>query len=45
MMRTGPGRNFPGTWLYQRRPAGARDAIYPNWRLIQDPDGTQAGCW
>ena len=19
MMRTGPGRNYPGTWLYQRR--------------------------
>jgi SH3-like domain-containing protein len=42
MMRTGPARNYPGTWLYQRRDLPVRVIkTYPNWRLIQDPDGTQ----
>jgi SH3-like domain-containing protein len=42
MMRTGPGRNYPGTWLYQRRDLPIRVLkIYPNWRLIEDPDGTR----
>jgi SH3-like domain-containing protein len=42
MMRTGPGRNYPGTWLYQRRDLPVRVLkLYPNWRLIQDPDGTR----
>ena len=41
MMRTGPGRNYPGTWLYQRRDLPIRVLkTYPNWRLIEDPDGT-----
>ena len=41
-MRTGPGRNYPGTWLYQRRDLPVRVLkLYPNWRLIEDPDGTQ----
>ena len=41
-MRTGPGQNYPGTWLYQRRDLPIRVVkIYPNWRMIQDPDGTQ----
>jgi SH3-like domain-containing protein len=41
MMRTGPGRNYPGVWLYQRRDLPIRVyKIYPNWRQIQDPDGT-----
>jgi SH3-like domain-containing protein len=40
MMRTGPGRNYPGTWLYQRRDLPIRVLkTYPNWRLIEDPDG------
>jgi SH3-like domain-containing protein len=40
MMRTGPGRNYPGTWLYKRRDLPVRVLkIYPNWRLIEDPDG------
>jgi SH3-like domain-containing protein len=40
MMRTGPGRNYPGTWLYKRRDLPIRVLkIYPNWRLIEDPDG------
>ena len=42
MMRTGPARNYPGTWLYQRRDLPVRVLkIYPNWRFIEDPDGTQ----
>jgi len=42
MMRTGPGRNYPGTWLYKRRDLPVRVLkIYPNWRLIEDPDGTR----
>lgn len=41
-MRTGPGRNFPATWLYQRRHLPVRVvATYPAWRKIEDPDGTQ----
>jgi SH3-like domain-containing protein len=42
MMRTGPGRNYPGTWLYKRRDLPVRVIkTYPNWRLIEDPDGTR----
>ena len=42
MMRTGPGRNYPGTWLYKRRDLPVRVVkTYPNWRLIEDPDGTR----
>jgi SH3-like domain-containing protein len=42
MMRTGPGRNYPGIWLYQRRDLPIRVIkTYPNWRLIEDPDGTK----
>jgi SH3-like domain-containing protein len=42
MMRTGPARNYPGTWLYQRRDLPIRVIkTYPNWRLIEDPDGTR----
>lgn len=41
-MRTGPGRQFPASWLYQR--AGLPVKVietYPNWRKIEDPDGAQ----
>ena len=42
MMRTGPGRNYPGVWLYQRRDLPVRVvAIYESWRKIEDPDGQQ----
>ncbi len=42
MMRTGPGKNYPGTWLYKRRDLPVRVLqLYPSWRLIQDPDGTR----
>lgn len=39
-MRTGPGRQFPASWLYQR--AGLPVKVvetFPNWRKVQDPDG------
>lgn len=41
-MRTGPGRNYPASWLYQREdlPIKVID-IYGEWRKIEDPDGTQ----
>ena len=40
MMRTGPGRNYPGVWLYKRRDLPIRVVkIYPNWRMIEDPGG------
>jgi SH3-like domain-containing protein len=42
MMRTGPGKNYPGTWLYQRRDLPVRVVkTYPNWRMIEDPDGSR----
>ena len=42
MMRTGPGRNYPGIWLFQRRDLPVRVLqIYPNWRKVEDPDGVQ----
>ena len=41
MMRTGPGRNYPGTWLYVRPDLPVRvTEVYQNWRKVQDPDGT-----
>ena len=41
-MRTGPGRNYPASWLYQREdlPIKVID-IYGEWRKIEDPGGTQ----
>ena len=42
MMRTGPGRNYPGIWLYQRRDLPIRVVkTYPNWRMVEDPDGAR----
>jgi SH3-like domain-containing protein len=41
MMRTGPGRNYPATWLYVRADLPIRVvATFPNWRKVSDPDGT-----
>ncbi len=41
-MRTGPGREFPASWLYQRADLPVRVIeTYPNWRKIEDPDGTR----
>jgi len=42
MMRTGPGRNYPGQWLYVRADLPIRVVeVYRDWRKIEDPDGTQ----
>lgn len=40
LMRTGPGKNYPAKWFYQRKDLPIRVLeVYPNWRKIQDPDG------
>ena len=42
MTRTGPGKTYPGVWLYQRRDLPVRVVKkYEHWRLIEDPDGAQ----
>jgi SH3-like domain-containing protein len=42
LTHTGPGKNYPNVWLYQRRDLPIRVVKkYDNWRLIQDPDGAQ----
>ena len=42
MTRTGPGKNYPGIWLYQRRDLPIRVVKkYEHWRLIEDPDGAR----
>ncbi len=41
-MRTGPGRQFPASWLYKRANLPVRViGTYPNWRKVEDPDGAQ----
>jgi SH3-like domain-containing protein len=40
LMRTGPGRNYPATWLYLRPDLPIKVVeTYPNWRKVQDPYG------
>jgi len=41
-MRTGPGRNYPASWLYQRQglPVQVLE-VYPGWRKVRDPDGVE----
>jgi SH3-like domain-containing protein len=42
MMRTGPGKNYPGVWLYKRRDLPIRVVkTYSSWRMIEDPHGTR----
>ncbi|HYJ83012.1 MAG TPA: SH3 domain-containing protein [Allosphingosinicella sp.] len=41
MMRTGPGTNYPATWLYVRADLPIQVVeTYPNWRKIRDSEGT-----
>ncbi len=41
-MRTGPGRQFPASWMYKRANLPVRVVgTYPNWRKVEDPDGAQ----
>jgi SH3-like domain-containing protein len=40
LMRTGPGRNYPGSWLYLRKGLPLKVIeTYPSWRKVRDPDG------
>lgn len=40
-MRTGPGQQFPVTWMYQRAGLPVKViATYPSWRKVQDHEGT-----
>jgi SH3-like domain-containing protein len=40
MMRTGPGQNYPATWLYVRPDLPIKVVeVYPSWRKVQDPSG------
>ena len=42
MMRTGPGRNYPATWLYRRADLPIQVfEVYPSWRKVRDPGGTE----
>jgi SH3-like domain-containing protein len=42
MMRTGPGRNYPATWLYRRADLPVQVIeTYPSWRKIRDPGGDE----
>lgn len=41
-MRTGPGRNYPASWMYRRKDLPVRViGEYREWRKVEDPDGTQ----
>lgn len=40
LMRSGPGKRFPGAWLYKRPGLPLRVVgTYQNWRRVQDADG------
>ncbi|WP_425230326.1 SH3 domain-containing protein [Sphingomonas sp.] len=41
-MRTGPGRQYPASWVYRRADLPVRVvAEHREWRKVEDPDGTQ----
>ena len=41
-MRTGPGRTYPTTWVYQREDLPVRvHQRYDNWRRIEGPGGAE----
>lgn len=41
MMRAGPGRTYPATWVYVRADLPVRVVeVHEQWRKIEDPDGT-----
>lgn len=41
-MRTGPGRNYPASWLYVRSGLPVKVVgIFKEWRKVEDPGGTQ----
>lgn len=41
-MRTGPGRNYPASWLYRRVDLPVKVvAAHDGWLKVEDPSGTQ----
>lgn len=41
-MRTGPGKTYPTTWIYQRKDLPVRvHQRYDNWRRIEGPGGAE----
>lgn len=41
-MRVGPSMDYPANWVYRRKNLPVKVVeTYPNWRKIEDPDGTQ----
>lgn len=41
-MRVGPSMDYPANWIYRRRNLPVKVIeVYPNWRKIEDPDGTK----
>jgi len=41
LMRTGPGQNYPATWLYVRPDLPIKVVgVMGDWRRVEDPDGT-----
>lgn len=41
IMRTGPDRSYPATWVYQRRDLPIRVIqVHDAWRRVQEQDGT-----
>ncbi len=44
-MRTGPGQQFPASWLYKRKGLPLKvveiSKAFPNWRKVEDPEGVQ----
>lgn len=40
-MRVGPSMDYPANWTYRRRNLPVKVIeVYPNWRKVEDPDGT-----
>lgn len=41
-MRVGPSMDYPANWIYRRRNLPVKVIeTYPNWRKVEDPDGTK----
>lgn len=41
-MRVGPSMDYPANWIYRRKNLPLKVIeTYPNWRKIEDPDGTK----
>ena len=41
-MRTGPGRNYPASWIFRRADLPIKVVeVYKDWRKVEDPEGIQ----